>query len=155
MASAGSIVTPSETTYSLAHTKANWILDSRLQRQVALKILQADASKNCKELSILLHLSRSILDHPGKKHVIELLDHFEHVGPNGTHLCLVHPAMVSDGVEMTIYETPRYSAYVQAISKQVLLGLNFLHTAGIIHCGKMAPERIMVSIANSNRPPPW
>ena len=59
---------------------------SRLEQQVALKIVKADSSKNNNELSVLLHLSG--LNHPGKKHIIELLDHFEHDGPNGNHLCL-------------------------------------------------------------------
>lgn len=110
----------------------------RLQRHVALKILKADSSKNSKELSILLHLSNSSLEHPGKRHVMELLDHFTHDGPNGIHLCLVSPVMMSDGAEMTVREKPRPASYVRAISKQILLGLDFLHELGIIHGGKFA-----------------
>ncbi|KAE8311555.1 hypothetical protein BDV41DRAFT_565695 [Aspergillus transmontanensis] len=81
---------------------------------VALKILKADASKDSKELSILLHLS--IRFRPGtsrKNHLMQLLDHFEHHGPNGTHLCLVPPVMISDGEAMTITGRPHYAAYVQ------------------------------------------
>ncbi|EDN03941.1 hypothetical protein I7I51_05199 [Histoplasma capsulatum] len=73
--------------------------DQLLQRHVALKILKADVSRNNKELAMLLKLSAPGLDHPGKGHVIELLDYFEHDGPNGTHLCLVLPAMISDDLQ--------------------------------------------------------
>lgn len=110
----------------------------RLQRHVALKILKANSSQDRKELSILLHLSNSSLEHPGKRHVMELLDHFTHDGPNGSHLCLASPVMMSDGEVMTVREKPRQASYVRAISKQILLGLDFLHELGIIHCGKFA-----------------
>ncbi|KAF9890044.1 hypothetical protein FE257_006724 [Aspergillus nanangensis] len=115
-----------------------------LQQHVALKILKADASKRDKELSVFLHLAAVNLDHPGKGHVLELLDHFKHDGPNGTHLCLVLPVMVSDGEEMTVNRKPHQAAYVQSISKQILLGLDFLHTLGIAHCD-LQPANIMVS----------
>ena len=85
---------------------------------------------------MLLHLSRSTLKHPGKEYVIQLLDYFEHVGPNGTHLFLVFHFMVSDVLDMTATLLPRYPEYVQAISEWLLLGLDFLHSQGIIHCGK-------------------
>ena len=41
------------------------------------------------ELRILDHLSKGQTSHPGKKHTIQLLDHFEHEGPNDIHPCLV------------------------------------------------------------------
>lgn len=110
----------------------------RLQRQVALKIVKAENSKDNKELSTLLHLSTSGIDHPGKSHVLELLDHFEHDGPNGTHLCLVLPAMLSDGTAMTVTRKPHQAAYVQAIASQISLGLDFLNTLDLIHCGRLA-----------------
>ncbi|KAL2848751.1 hypothetical protein BJX68DRAFT_238636 [Aspergillus pseudodeflectus] len=72
-----------------------------LNRQVALKIQKADASESNQELDTYLLLSASNIDHQGRGHVLELLDHFRHDGPNGTHLCLVLPAMVSDGKDMT------------------------------------------------------
>ncbi|KLJ08549.1 hypothetical protein EMPG_16024 [Blastomyces silverae] len=119
-----------------------------LQRYVALKILKADESNNNKELEILLKLSASGLDHPGKCHVIELLDHFELNGSNGTHLCLVFPAMLSDGEAMGASRRPRQAAYVRAISKQLLLGLDFIHELGIIHCD-LQPANIMFSVVGT------
>lgn len=75
------------------------------------------------------------MDHPGKRHVIELLDHFYHTGPNGTHLCLVFPVMISDGGALTISGNPQEAGYIRAISSQLLLGLDFIHQSGIVHCG--------------------
>lgn len=109
---------------------------SRDQRQVALKILKADASKDNRELSMLLRLSVRGLEHSGTAHIIQLLDYFEHNGPNGTHLCLVLPVMISDGEAMTVSGKPHQAEYVRAISKQILLGLSLLHSQGIVHCGR-------------------
>ncbi|GIJ97978.1 hypothetical protein Aspvir_000086 [Aspergillus viridinutans] len=124
---------------------------TRSIRQVALKILKAEASENNKELAILLRLSDPGLHHPGKGHVIELLDYFEHHGPNGTHLCLVLPAMVSDAAAMTVNGRPHQAADIRSISEQILLGLDFLHTLGVIHCD-LQPANVLfstVGVANS------
>lgn len=108
---------------------------SRLKRHVVLKILKSDTSRHNKELAILLRLSDPSIKHPGKNHVVQLLDHFEHQGPNGTHLCLVFPMLISDGQAMCVRQKPRHADYVKAISKQILLGLDFLHEQDIIHTG--------------------
>jgi serine/threonine-protein kinase SRPK3 len=100
-----------------------------------LKILKAEASKDNRELAVLLLLSDPSLQNPGKGHVIELLDYFEHNGPNGTHLCLVLPVMVSDATAMTVSGRPHQAADIRSISERILSGLDFLHTLGIIHCG--------------------
>lgn len=102
--------------------------------------MKADASKSNKELDMFLHLSAAGVDHPGKKHIIELLDYFEHDSPNGTHLCLVLPLMMADGGAMTVNGRPHQAVSVRSITKQVLLGLDFLHTLGIVHCGMSAPQ---------------
>ncbi|KAL4890865.1 serine protein kinase [Aspergillus ambiguus] len=115
-------------------------------QQVVLKVLKGEASRDNRELSILLALSDSGMDHHGKKHVIELLDHFYHTGPNGTHLCLVLPVMISDGGAMTTTGNPHEAGYVQAVSRQLLLGLDFLHQLGIVHCD-LQPANVLVSAA--------
>ena len=108
----------------------------RREQLVALKILTADVSKDNTELSMLLHLSRSTLKHPGKEYVVQLLDYFEHVGPNGTHLCLVLPFMVINGSDIVLSFKPTHAEYVRSISRQLSLGLDYLHAEGILHCGK-------------------
>ncbi|OGM50898.1 hypothetical protein ABOM_000697 [Aspergillus bombycis] len=123
---------------------------SRLQKYVTLKILKADASRESQELPILLHLSKANTNHPGRNSVLQLLDHFEHRGPNGLHLCLVFPVMLSDGNKMTIEEKPRHSNYVREISKQILQGLDFIHDQGLIH-GDLHPANILFTV-NSDSP---
>lgn len=107
----------------------------RLGRYITLKILKADIPSSSRERSILLHLSKVDTHHPGRNHVLQLLDHFEHKGPNGLHICLVFPVMISDGGAMTVREKPRCPGYVREVSKQILLGLNYLHDQGLIHGG--------------------
>lgn len=92
---------------------------------------------------MLLSLSESDIDHPGRRHVVELLDHFYHEGPNGNHLCLVLPAMVSDGQAMVTTGTPHQAGYIQLLSCQILLGLDFLHQSGIVHCGKLTVQSLV------------
>ncbi|KAL4999226.1 kinase-like protein [Aspergillus recurvatus] len=117
-------------------------------QQVVLKISKAEASEDNRELSCLLALSDSGMGHPGKRHVIELLDYFYHTGPNGTHLCLVFPVRISDGEAMTISGNPREAGYIRTISRQLLLGLDFLHQSGIVHCD-LQPANILFSVAGS------
>ncbi|KAL3430863.1 kinase-like domain-containing protein [Aspergillus tetrazonus] len=117
-------------------------------QQVALKILKAEASENNRELSILLTLSDSGMGHFGKTYVIELLDYFYHTGPNGTHLCLIFPVMISDGEGMTICGNTHEAGYIRAISRQILLGLDFLHQLDIVHCD-LQPANILFSISGT------
>ncbi len=44
--------------------------------------------------------------------------------------------MMSDGEAITVGENERQPPYVRAVSKQILLGLDFLHGLGIIHGGE-------------------
>jgi len=115
----------------------------RLQTYVILKILKANISCDKRELSILLHLSKSDIHHPGKNHVLQLLDHFEHKGPNGLHLCLVFPAMMSDGDAMTVRWRPRHLGYVREVARQILLGLSYIHDQGLIHGGMYLGDRML------------
>ena len=113
----------------------------RLHHNVSIKILAADQSDeaSCRELRILRHLSElnSHSNHPGKKYLPTLKDHFYVHGPNGRHL-----ALVMDVVGPTV-------SYVQEhcngncltrklalmASKQVMLAVDYLHECGIAHGG--------------------
>lgn len=66
---------------------------------------------------------------------MQLLDHCMHEGPNGLHLCFVFPVMMSDGEAMPVREKPRYTGYIREVSQQILLGMNYLHSRGLVHGG--------------------
>lgn len=113
-----------------------------------MKILNVDISKDENELSKLIHLSESVrgLNHLGKAHVIELLAYFEHDGPDGTHLRLVLPVMITDAAAMIVTGKPHQVGCIQAVSKQVSWGLDLLHTLDIVHCGRLALQGIIIGI---------
>jgi serine/threonine-protein kinase SRPK3 len=110
--------------------------DARLQQNVAMKVVDAESSRDNQELPILQLLSRTNLPHKGQSCVITLLDSFTHSGPNGCHLCLVLPLMPSDLSQLTLRGYPRSTNYIRALSSQLLLGLDFIHSSGIVHCGQ-------------------
>lgn len=114
----------------------SFYFESRLQQNVALKIMKADSSKDHQELDLLRHIAKAEDSHPGKNYVLELLDHFEHRGPNGTHLCLVLPFMFSDAQLINDEFEKRQAKYVRDLGSRILLGLDFLHAIGIIHGGQ-------------------
>lgn len=58
----------------------------------ALKIIKSEsryAEAALDEIKILQHVNKGSDKHPGKKHVVKLLDHFILRGPNGHHVCMV------------------------------------------------------------------
>lgn len=75
----------------------------RTKRHVALKVLTAKTfgdRNDTFELDILDRIKAQCIQHPGKSHILGLLDEFEHHGPNGCHVCLVFKAM---GQDLSIY----------------------------------------------------
>ena len=100
---------------------------------MALKILKAGASRNNEELSMLLNLSTSDLGYPGKAHVTEMLDHFHHMGPNESHLCLVLSDDMrrrgSDSFYSVVFRT-KQDTY------RLFSGESCWSPSDIFHCGK-------------------
>ncbi|KAG6307347.1 hypothetical protein E4U45_004941 [Claviceps purpurea] len=62
--------------------------DQKRHLYVAIKIMVSKV-EGSRELNMLRALSALPKDHPGSSYVCQMLDHFTHVGPNGTHTCLV------------------------------------------------------------------
>jgi serine/threonine-protein kinase SRPK3 len=103
------------------------------------------------EIKLLEKIGSANPSHPGRQHIVSLLDHFEHSGPNGVHICLVFEAL-GESVLSTIkrYQYRGLPIHiVKQITKQVLLGLDYLHReCGVIHTD-LKPENVLISIDNT------
>lgn len=86
----------------------------------------------------MYHLSQGPASHPGKKHVVQLLDQFHHEGPNGSHPCLVlellGPSILSETESYTCNRLPGNISW--EASKQIVQGLEYIHARGIAHGGQ-------------------
>ncbi|OBZ75411.1 Serine/threonine-protein kinase SRPK [Grifola frondosa] len=106
-------------------------------RHVAVKILTAEASASRKlhELQFLQHIRDHNRGHRGYSRVVQLLDNFHHAGPHGSHLCIVSEVLgesvqwLCTKYEQNILPVP----IIKQITRQVLWGLDYLHSCNIIH----------------------
>lgn len=78
-------------------------------------------------------------DHPGRHHLVRMLDHFTVDGPNGIHDCLVLELLgpsASDVIE-SLYSDGRLPAdLAKSTAYQALLGIDFLSSQKIGHGGE-------------------
>lgn len=91
--------------------------------------------------------------HPGRGHTVDLLDHFRHHGPNGTHVCMVFELLGENLLGLIRrYQHRGVPAHiVRQISKQVLFGLDYMHRkCGIIHTD-LKPENVLICINDVER----
>jgi serine/threonine-protein kinase SRPK3 len=129
---------------------------NRKDRHVALKIVKSAAHYTetaIDEIKLLERVSTARKDAVGRTYVAQLLDHFTHRGPNGTHICMAFEVLG----ENLLSVIKRYkhrgipTNIVKQITKQVLLGLEYLHTeCGIIHTD-LKPENVLVCIPDVER----
>ena len=136
-------------------------------RYVALKIVVAKPEQQ-------QAVSREFLAHDhlvannavyGSRHIVRLLDSFNHHGPNGTHLCLVYEVM-GPHVKSMIRLSPQCQfgdpwdrrlpkQWAKRVLRDTLRGLQVLHANGIVH-GDIHPGNILfaVKLASSTVDPP-
>jgi len=148
---------------------------------VALKIVKSapdytDAAED--EIEILKKIAEH--DSAGDKHVIHLLDHFYHRGPHGKRIylyffpllqfslsspirinpLLVDVCMVFEALGCSLLDLIKRARYqglplpiVKRITRQVLVGLDYLHQLAIIHTD-LKPENALVVEDPSVQPNP-
>lgn len=113
------------------------ICERRQQRWVSLKIPTADSTRQSQELQTL----RALQTDDAANHVVRLLDSFVHEGPNGSHQCLVLE-LLGPSVDYLLendFNEPGERMErdtILRITKQLLEGLAFVHSAGYAQGGK-------------------
>ncbi|KAK6443769.1 uncharacterized protein TrAFT101_000364 [Trichoderma asperellum] len=136
------------------HFSTVWLSrDNSNGKHVALKVVRSATHYTetaVDEIKLLNKIVQANPDHPGRKHVVSLLDSFEHKGPNGTHMCMVFEVLGENLLGLIKRWNHRGipMALVKQITKQVLLGLDYLHReCGIIHTD-LKPENVLIEIGD-------
>ncbi|KAI3321373.1 serine protein kinase [Xylariaceae sp. AK1471] len=129
--------------------------DLKNSRYVALKVLVSEISESTNELRILRHISQ-VAPLQGAQHITQLLDDFEHRGPNGLHKCLVFEPM-GPTVNTMVEELPQFKPRLwkmkvrypprmaKSILRQSLQALTFLHDNKIAH-GDFQPGNMLFAL---------
>lgn len=96
------------------------------------------------EIKIHTRLAPGPAPHPGSSNVLSLKDHFNIPGPNGSHSCLVYEAMGPSIISMSMDrvsgeammdgQNKRFTlSAARTILHQILLGLDLIHSRGLVH----------------------
>ncbi|EIW67425.1 hypothetical protein TREMEDRAFT_33616 [Tremella mesenterica DSM 1558] len=134
------------------HFSTVWLArDKNSNRHVALKVVKSDGHYTetaLDEIQLLSRVVTSSESHAGRHHVVGLVDHFRHTGPNGSHVCMVFEVLGENllGLIKRYQHRGVPQPIVKQIAKQVLLGLDYLHTeCRVIHTD-LKPENVLIVI---------
>ena len=116
-------------------------------RHSALKVVKsagryAETARD--EIKLLSRVSSFSPSHPGRQHIVSFLDSFLHQGPEAQHVCIVFEPLGENLLALIERNkkkgVPR--SLVKVITRQILLGLEYLHDeCDLVHTD-IKPENI-------------
>ncbi|KAL2286408.1 hypothetical protein FJTKL_06794 [Diaporthe vaccinii] len=122
--------------------------DRKENRYVAVKVSVSQKSGS-REYQILRAIS-ALPRGPGRNHVMQMLDHFEETGPNGTHGCLVLELLgpnVPDLIDSSYSDERLPARLAKSVARQALSGVDFLSIHQIGH-GDLHARNLAFKIPN-------
>ncbi|KAK9904075.1 hypothetical protein WJX75_003847 [Coccomyxa subellipsoidea] len=139
------------------HFSTVWLVqDTKTGVEAALKVQKSaqhytEAARD--EITLLTQIKDG--DPENEKHCVRLYDWFEHTGAHGRHICMVFEVL-GDNL-LALIKVYNYRGVplplVKHITKQVLVGIDYMHTKlNIIHTD-LKPENVMLTEAI--RPRKW
>ena len=130
------------------HFSTVWLAwDYESRREVVVKVQKSarhytDAALD--EIELLKKLND--VEDGGHNYVVQLLDSFEHSGPNGKHVCMVFEVL-GDTLLTLIRKRGRKEPFplhaVRVVTYQLLQALDYSHRKSIIHTD-LKPENILL-----------
>ncbi|XP_007231984.3 SRSF protein kinase 1a isoform X2 [Astyanax mexicanus] len=137
------------------HFSTVWLaLDIQGKRFVAMKVVKSAehyTETALDEIKLLRSVRNTDPDDPNREMVVQLLDDFKISGVNGTHVCMVFEVLGHHLLKWIIKSNYQGLPLpcVKSIIRQVLQGLDYLHTkCKIIHTD-IKPENILMSVDES------
>jgi serine/threonine protein kinase len=131
--------------------------DDRMISQGSLLTLKVctwerDATKLNNEIAISNYLKSIDADHPGKQLLRLVLHDFQISGPRGLHRCLLFQPL---GISFTKFrkafpENGLSMKLLQQSLQLILLGLDYLHQANVVHTGMLYSSAWLSLLADEN-----
>ncbi|XP_033172806.1 SRSF protein kinase 2-like [Drosophila mauritiana] len=132
------------------HFSTVWLCwDLQAMRYVAIKILKsAPHFAETDEIKILKTVRETDPSNPRRRKTVQMLDDFKITGVNDTHICIVFEVLGDNLLKLIQKSNLRGIplANVTAITRQVLEGLDYLHTCCQISHTDIKPENVLLCV---------